>query len=149
MATIVGPTACLIALAAFAGDSDERILGRDDLEFARALVRGGYPDLADELLTTVEHGKSRSKDDALMAQAVRLEPAEAQAYALPDPVEQGKALQLVVDDMERFVKDHPGTPATEGVSDRLLELYRGFGERVAALLANPDTAATAKDLRGS
>lgn len=145
---------CVFALvaitASFHGASpDERILGRHDLEFARALVRNGYPDLADELLTTIESGKSRSKDDALFAQALRLELAEFDAYAQTDPLQQGQAIERVVTDMERFVQEHPGTTAADSLSDRLLDLYRGFGERVAAMLANEDTAAEAKKLRGT
>ena len=128
---------------------DERILARHDLEFARALVRSGYPDLADELLTTIERGKTRSKEDGLFAQALRLELAEYAAYTVPDPLLQGQALERVVGDMERFVQEHPGTVAADGLSDRLLDLYRGFGERVAAMLSNEKTAAEAKGLRGA
>lgn len=128
---------------------DERILARHDLEFARALVRNGYPDLADELLTTIERGKTRSKDDGLFAQALRLELAEFDAYSLPDPLQQGQALERVVEDMERFVQEHPGSAAADSLSDRLLGLYRAFGERVAAMLANEDTAAEGKKLRGA
>src|SRR6185436_1195130 len=70
-------------------------------------------------------------------------------YNLPDPVAQGQALEKVVDDMETFVKDHAGTVAADSLNDRLLDLYRGFGERVAALLSNADTAAEAKKMRGA
>jgi hypothetical protein len=146
------PFACLLALAVLAPlgrGGDERILGSRDLEFARALVRSGYPDLADELLTTIESGKTRSKDDSLFAQALRLELNEYAAYQLSDPQQQSQALEKVVADMEKFVQEHPGTIAADGLNDRLLDLYRGYGERVAALLANPDTAAEAKNLRGT
>src|SRR5262245_11010314 len=148
-------TWALLALAAAvpaaraAIPGDERILARNDLEFARALVRNGYPDLADELLTTIEKGKTQSKDDGLFAQALRLELAEYAAYQLSDALAQSQALEKVVGDMEKFVADHLGTIAADGLNDRLLDLYRGFGERVAAMLANPDTAAEAKSLRGT
>ncbi len=146
---------CVFALLAAtttvhaAAPGDERILGSHDLQFARALVRNGYADLADELLTTIESGKTRTKDDGLFAQALRLELAEFAAYSEPDPLLQGQALERVVEDMERFVQEHPDTVAADSLADRLLDLYRGFGERVAALLGNEDTAAEAKKLRGT
>ena len=139
----------VFAPAAGLRPGDERILARHDLEFARALVRNGYPDLADELLTTIEGGKTRSKDDGLLAQALRLELAEHAAYKESDPLLQSQALEKVVTDMESFVAAHPGTVAADGLNDRLLELYRAFGERVAALLGNEETKAEAKTLRGT
>ncbi|MSR63962.1 MAG: hypothetical protein EXS08_16175 [Planctomycetes bacterium] len=145
----LAPLCALLVLTSSAFAGDERILGRHDLEFARALVRSNYPDLAEELLSTVENGKSRSKDDQLLAQALRLELAEFAASADPDPVRQGAALEQVVKDMENFVSVHPGTGAADEVSDRLLELYRTFGERVAAMLLKEETKADAKKLRGA
>jgi len=147
-ARLIPGIAALSLLAGTAGAGDERILGRDDLMFARNLARIGFTDLAEEVLSTIE-SKKVGGDDALGAQALRLEMRQYEAYAEADPVLQGEQLETVVEAMERFVAEHKGTPAAQQLSDQLLELYRTFGEKVAALLGSPDTAAAAEKLRAA
>jgi hypothetical protein len=137
-----------LAVFTLSAQTDIPILARDDLDFARALVRHGYPDLAEELLAEIESAK-RPDQDPLQAGAVRLELRGFEAYAETDPIRQGELLQALVADMEAFVQKNPGTPAAENISERLLELYRGFGERVAGLLRDEETAAEAEKLRAA
>ncbi len=126
-----------------AASGDEKILAKDDLEFARALSRHGYPDLAEEVLGAIERQAQKEPDEGLSASVLRLDLQEVAAYREPDPIKRIDLLAEVADQKEQFVETRSGTPAAEDVLNRLPDLYRVIGEQTAAVLqqdgSSPDT----------
>lgn len=132
-----------VAAAARAAN-DEKRLGKDDLEFARALSARGYPDLAGEILAAYQRTKGGSSEDALGAMVIQLELEEAQAYREPDVAQRAKRLAKLVEERESFVKDHSGTLAADDVLNGLPDLYRGVGELIAAAVQQENIDSTQK-----
>ncbi len=130
-----------VALGAASGD--EKILAKDDLEFARALNRHGYPDLAEEVLGAIERAGQKAPDEGLWASVLRLDLQEDAAYREPDPIRRIDLLAEVVGEKEQFVETRSGTAAADDVLNRLPDLYRVIGELTAAELlrngSSPDT----------
>ncbi len=139
-------------LAAFGGTAasgapawnDEKRLGKDDLEFARALSARGYPDLAAEILAAYQRTKGGTSEDALSAAVIQLELQEAQAHREPDQAARAELLAKLVEEREAFVKEHAGTIAADEVLNGLPDLYRGVGELIAAALQKEEGDASAK-----
>ena len=101
-----------MALLASASDKgDERILGKDDLEYATALSRAGYPDLAQMVLDAYGRAKGGGADVGLRAVVIQLQLKVEEAYRQADSLQRVELLSKVAEDMETFVKSHTGSEA--------------------------------------
>jgi tetratricopeptide (TPR) repeat protein len=139
-----------LALAVGGGAGDEKILGKDDLEFAQALSRHGYPDLAEEILNALERSSSRGgAGGALRANVLRLALQEDEAKREPDLAKRGELLAAVVDAKAQFAASHPGTPEGDDVTNSLPDLYREIGELTAQALQKTEDPAEKTKLRES
>jgi hypothetical protein len=127
----------VIALPALALAQDKSCLsdrGTDDVDFAKALVANGYPDLAERLLGAVEKfGKGADQAKAQIA-AIKLDVAQDNAQKITDPIERKNALVKVLGDKEKFIEEFKGKDAAEEVRSLLPELYNLIGESIAAAL---------------
>lgn len=141
----------LVAALALAGSAaaqhDEKILSKDDLEFARALQLAGYTDMADRLLEAFKKVKGGSGEVALETEIFTLKRQEEDARKLLDPVQRATALGQVVEATEKFVRDHAGTEQATDLQDDLPGLYQSVGEIIASALAKDPNSPEAKDLR--
>lgn len=120
------------------GADDAKILGKDDLEFAQALSRSGYGDLAREVLAAIEGAKGNTSDDALWAGVLALDLQQDEAFKEPDAVRRGDLLTKAIEAKEEFAEAHKGTTAGDEVLNRLPDLYRGIGELIASSLQNEE-----------
>ncbi len=141
----------LVAVALLGGAASaqhhEKILGKDDIEFANALARARYDDLAEAVYTALSTVRGGSGETALVVELQKLNSKEKEAGKLTDPIQRAEALFAVVELMEQFVESHPGSEVAADLQDQLPDKYRNAGESSAlAVSANPD-APGAKELR--
>lgn len=145
-ATALGLVVAGSAVAAHARDGD--ILdGRDDVEFARALGREGYPDLAKTLLGAVRRSGRGAAEADLAERAIDLRAQFAAARLVADPASRFERLVAVVEGMESFASGAAGTPDAEQTRDCLQDAYASLADSVAAAVARAPGAAAAGALR--
>jgi tetratricopeptide (TPR) repeat protein len=125
----------VLALPFVALAQDASVLnGKDDIEFARALVDNGYPDLAERLLAVkVKAGSAGGQADAQVA-AIKLDVAQDAASRIEDPVARNEALVKVLADKEKFIEDFKGKDAAEDVRNALPDLYNLIGDAITEAL---------------
>ncbi len=118
------------ATRAFA--QDEKVLGRDDVDFAQALADNHYPDLAKRLLAVLaKTGKSTDKG---AIGAIDLNIAQDEAMKIEDLAARKAALTDVLAKKEKFVEDNKGSPSGEDMRNTLPDLYSLLGETFTALI---------------
>src|SRR5882724_1066531 len=122
------PMACALA-------QDKSVLNdRDDIDFAKALVANGYPDLAERLLNVVEKsGKAGDQAKAQIA-AIKLDVAQDTATKIEDPVKRLAELVKVLAAKEKFIEEFKGKDAAEDVRNALPDLYNLIGETITAAI---------------
>ena len=127
--------ALVVALPAFAAAQDASVLNKkDDMEFAKALVEKGYPDLAERLLAVIEKQGGGGAEAKATAELIRLGVAQDAAIKIEDLVKRKDALLKVLGDKQKFIESNRGTRAATDCSNGLPDLYGVIGETIAAAI---------------
>lgn len=125
--------ALLVALPAFAMAQDERVLNKkDDIDFAKALVANGYPDLAERLLGVVEKtgGASSGPEAKAVIDLIKLDVAQDAASKQEDLIRRKDELVKVLTAKEKFIETYKGAQAAEDCRNGLPDLYGTIGETI-------------------
>lgn len=135
-ALISASTVLLGSCLAFAQDA--RILSgkdKDDVDFAQALVDGGFPDLAMRLLEVFgKKGSGSSTEAKAQIEKIKLDVAQEDAKKIDDILKRKDALVRVLADKEKFVETSKGTDAAELTRNLLPDLYQLIGETITSAI---------------
>lgn len=131
----------------FGGDVDAKLLGKDDLEFARLLSNAGYADLGGELIEAYTRVNGATPEGAAAANAAVTDFAEAQAWREPDLEKRWVALTKLAEEKQAFVQNQAGTPQAAEALIRLPDMYRGIGELTTLLLQKETDSGRITELR--
>jgi len=137
--------ACIVVCASSAWAIDDRVLGRDDVEFAEALSENDFVDLAERLLPLIE-ARGDSTTSAAYRE-VRLDVEKAAACKIDDPILRRDALTAVLYRSERFVDDFRDAPEAVRVGDAVADVCFELGETIAAAIRRTNAESTAEALR--
>ena len=129
LAATLAPTApCLAADGSY-------VLGRDDEEFALALARRGYPELAEEFVAILE--KAGGSPAAKKGQggsrigSIRLEARLQRARSESDPEARRQAYLAIADETRKIAEEKAGTPEGDDALRELPGLDIAAGELCA------------------
>jgi tetratricopeptide (TPR) repeat protein len=134
-------------LALFRGDGPDLtpVFGRDNAQFARALSRQGYQDLADVFCRKFDAWKEASAEERAAVRSVHLDLKLELAREESDPLKRKDAIAEVLKAKEEFIAQFPGSPEAEEAELTLPDAYRMLGEAfTSALEKSTDPAAAAK-----
>lgn len=127
--------ALVVSLPAFAAAQDASVLNKkDDIEFAKALVEKGYPDLADRLLVVIEKQGGGGAEAHAMGELIRLDVAQDAAMKIEDLGKRTDALVKVLNDKIKFADANRGTTAAEDCRNRLPDLYGALIEAITSAI---------------
>lgn len=125
----------VLALPLTALAQDASVLnGRDDVDFANALVANGYPDLAERLIDVVEKSGKGGDETKAELSAIKLDVAQDAATKIEDLVKRKEALLKVLADKEKFIDEFKGKDAAEDTRNLLPDLYNAIGETLTAAM---------------
>jgi tetratricopeptide (TPR) repeat protein len=131
-------TGLLLVLPAFAlaDGPTERVLNKkDDIDFAKALVANGYPDLAERLLVVVEKtGATTGPEAKAIIDLIKLDVAQDLAMKIEDLVKRKDELVKVLTAKEKFIETYKGTQASEDCRNGLPDLYGTIGETITSAI---------------
>jgi len=137
--------ACVLLSSSVAWAIDDRVLGRDDFEFAQGLNDEGYQDLALSLLRLVEE-QGGAVEPGLFRRT-RLDWAQDDASQIDDPIRRRDALVAVLHGKQRFVDDFKETPEADRVGDAMPELLNLIGETFIVAIKSESDERTIEALR--
>jgi hypothetical protein len=139
-----------LPLAAFAQDASV-LSGWDDIEFAKALVANGYPDLAPPVLDMVERSTEFTDQSRGPVTAIRLLVAQQRASIIEDLLQRKDALFLVLEDELNFVDAYGDQDAAEDVRESLPELCTSIFDTVVEVMkqTTDDQALEAQRTQGA
>lgn len=122
----------LPALALADGPTERVLNKKDDIDFAKALVANGYPDLAERLLGVVEKtgGAATGPEAKAIIDLIKLDVAQELAMKLDDLVKRKDELVKVLTAKEKFIETYKGTQASEDCRNGLPDLYGTIGETI-------------------
>src|SRR5262249_23768916 len=124
-----------------------KILGKDDLDFARALSRGGYTDLAEKVCTAIEKNRRDVPGDLLGAQSVRIDIQFEAAARETSPQKRKDRLIEILNAKNDFIRTHGDARESADLLETLPDLYRMIGESIATLLEKEEDPKAQSDLR--
>jgi hypothetical protein len=138
----------LAALAASTAVAQDATIDRpDDVEFAKALVEHGYPDLAERFLGMLVQRGDFGRKAMASTRLVALDHRRHAAMRLEDPTARRTALLEVLSATDEFIAAHAGQPASNACREGLAELCGAIGDATAACLQTAPEAAAAEKLR--
>lgn len=108
--------------------------GWDDIDFAKALVANGYPDLAEPLLDLVERSTEFTDQSRGPVTAIRLLIWQERASKIEDLLQRKDVLFLVLEDDLKFIDAYKGHAAAEDVQYSLPELCEQISWTVIAVV---------------
>ena len=127
--------ALVVSLPALAAAQDASVLNKkDDIDFAKALVEKGYPDLAERLLAVIEKSGTGGGEAGPTAALIRLDVAQDAAGKIDDLVKRIDALVKVLDDKIKFADANRGKAAAEDCRNRLPDLYGAIIEAITSAI---------------
>jgi hypothetical protein len=110
------------------------VLGKDDAAYAAALMRFGYPDLAERLLGTVEKAGTLGPEEAINAKALHLDLRLEIAKRESDPVKRMDLLTAILEEKESLVGQYKGRQVAEDARNSLPDVYRLLGDAVTSAI---------------
>lgn len=136
-------------LAAIPGDGPDLtpVFGRDNAQFARALSKQGYSDLADAFCRKFDAWKDASAEERAAVRSVHLDLKLELAREESDPVKRKDAIAEVLKAKEEFIAQYPASPEAEEAELTLPDAYRMLGEALTAALEKTTDPAAAATLR--
>lgn len=129
------------------GDVDAKLLGKDDLEFARLLSRAGYTDLRDELLAAYTKVNGATPEAREVIRDALSDFALDQAWRETDLNKRWETLNQLAEEKQAFVQSKAGTPEGDEALLALTDLYRSIGELTTQLLQKETDPARITELR--
>jgi len=145
------PLLAAIVLAALAASTafgqDETIDRPDEIEFARALVEHGYPDLAERFLGMLVRRGERGSKATAPARLGLLEARRRSAMRLEGPAARRRALRDVLAETDAFIDAYADTAASRLCREGLAQLCGAIGDATTACVQTATDAAAAEELR--
>ncbi len=120
-----------VACASVAQAQSPAVLGRSDANFAGALLRAGYTDLAEKLCATLESQGNLPPEEAAMVKALHLELRQDLALREPDLIQRKNLLTTILQEKEDLVRQYSGRPVAEQTNLTLTEVYQKLGETIS------------------
>jgi len=142
--------AFLLPLLAFLrGDGPDLtpVFGRDNAQFARALSRQGFGDLADLFCCKFDAWKEASAEERAAVRSVHLDLKLELAREEQDPLKRKDAIAEVLKAKEEFIAQFPTSPEAEESELSLPDAYRMLGEALTAALEKSNDPAEVTRLR--
>lgn len=124
-----------VALASTARAQSPAVLGKQDAEFAMALKRAGYTDLAERLVATIEKAGKATPEESITLKALHLDLRLDLALREVDPYKEKDLLRTILQEKEDFVRSYSGRPIAEEVRNSLPDIYRLMGDSISSAIA--------------
>lgn len=124
----------LLGFAALAGTAQGQttaVLGRADAEFASALLRGGYTDLAEKLCTLLQTQGNLAPEEAAGVKALHLDLRLDLALREVDLIKRKDLLTTILQEKEDVVRQYSGRKVAEETSLTLPDVYQKLGETIS------------------
>ncbi len=124
----------LIGFAAASGVAHGQtvaVLGRADAEFASALLRGGYTDLAEKLCTLLQTQGNLPPEEAAGVKALHLDLRLDLALREVDLSKRKDLLTTILQEKEDVVRQYSGRKVAEDTSLSLPDVYQKLGETIS------------------
>lgn len=127
------------AFAGLAHGQSPAVLGRADADFASALLRGGYTDLAEKLCTLLQTQGNLPPEEAAGVKALHLDLRLDLALREPDLIKRKDSLTTILQEKEDLVRQFAGRKVAEDTSATLPDVYQKLGETISrAIQAEKD-----------
>jgi tetratricopeptide (TPR) repeat protein len=123
-----------VACAGVAQAQSPAVLGRADADFATALLRGGYADLAEKLCQVLETKGDLPPEEAAGVKALHLDLRLELALREPDLIQRKDLLTTILQEKEDLVRQYSGRKVAEDVNANLTEVYQKLGETIATAI---------------
>ncbi len=124
----------VIAAASVAHAQSERILGKDNIAFARELYRRGLTDLATGLCEAVEKSGKADPAEKTAVSALKLDLGLDLARDEVDLAKRKELIASILKSKEEFIQANGQTKEAEEARNNLPDVYRLLGETLTALL---------------
>jgi len=136
-------------VAAPSGDGPDLspVFGRDNAQFARALARQGFADLAEQFCKSFEQWPDAAEEEKSAVRSVHLDLEIDLARLEPDPVKRKDAIAAVLKAKEEFIAQYPTSPEAEQAELTLPDAYRTLGEALTAAVEKSTDPAEMSTLR--
>lgn len=132
-------TSVFVAIAGLSHAQSSAVLGRADAEFAAALLRGGYPDLAEQLCGLLETQGDLPPEEAAGVKALHLDLRLDLALREADLYQRKELLTRILEAKEDLVRQYAGRKVAEETSASLPDVYQKLGETISrAIQAEKD-----------
>lgn len=119
------------AFAGLAHGQSPAVLGRADADFAGALLRGGYTDLAEKLCTLLQTQGNLPPEEAAGVKALHLDLRLDLALRETDLIKRKDLLTTILQEKEDLVRQYAGRKVAEETSASLPEVYQKLGETIS------------------
>lgn len=119
------------AFAGLAHGQSPAVLGRADADYASALLRGGYTDLAEKLCTLLQTQGNLPPEEAAGVKALHLDLRLDLALREPDLIKRKDTLKSILDEKEDLVRQYAGRKIAEDTAAGLPEVYQKLGETIS------------------
>jgi len=119
------------AFATLAHGQSPAVLGRSDADYASALLRGGYTDLAEKLCTLLQTQGNLPPEEAAAVKALHLDLRLDLALREPDVIQRKNALTTILEEKEDLVRQYSGRKVAEDTGASLPEVYQKLGETIS------------------
>jgi tetratricopeptide (TPR) repeat protein len=132
---LAGLAAGAVGVAPARGQS-EKVLGRDDVNFARELYRKGWSDLAAGLCDTIEKKGKVEGDAAVGLKGLHLDLRFDLARGESDPIKRKDLMKTILQEKEDLIHQYPTNKVAEDASNSLPDVYRSIGEAITVAMRN-------------
>jgi tetratricopeptide (TPR) repeat protein len=112
----------------------EKVLGKDDVAFARELYKKGWPDLAANLCETIEKAGKTTGDAAIGLKALHLDLRFDLARNEPDAIKRKDLMKTILQEKEDLIHQYPSTKMAEDTTTSLPDVYRSIGEAITVAI---------------
>lgn len=120
-----------VACAGWASAQSPAVLGRADADFAGALLRGGYTDLAEKLCTLLQSQGNLPPEEAAGVKALHLDLRLDLAMREQDLIKRKDLLTSILQEKEDVVRQYSGRKVAEETSATLPDVYQKLGETIS------------------
>lgn len=144
-------TLVFVSLLALAGtlraEPGDGILGRDNIEFARALNDAGYSDLAEMVCAAIDQAPGSTAEEKSGASALRLDIHLGEATSIPDLDERRRKLAENLKEREKIISEQPELAEKIGLREDMPRVYQYLAEATIAAIEREQDQAKIATLR--
>ncbi|MCY2961546.1 MAG: hypothetical protein NTY35_15390 [Planctomycetota bacterium] len=119
------------AFAGLAQGQSAAVLGRSDADYASALLRGGYTDLAEKLCTLLQTQGNLPPEEAAGVKALHLDLRLDLALRENDLIKRKDLLTTILQEKEDVVRQYAGRKVADDTGASLPEVYQKLGETIS------------------